>query len=107
MRAHDGVDVVAVPEPALNTIDPSDGLLDVLLLVPESLTLTSLATALVRAEETVARAHLFQGKRIHLETDPPQPVGIDGEMLGDTPVTIEVVPHAIEVIVPNAPRDGE
>ncbi len=107
VRAHDGGDAVAVPEPVLHTIDPSDGLLDVLLLVPETLTLTSLATALVRADETVARAHLFQGKRIRLETDPPQSVGIDGELLGDTPVTIEVVPHAIEVVVPNAPRGEE
>jgi diacylglycerol kinase family enzyme len=102
VRAHDGESAVSIHEPVLHTIDPSDGLLDVLLLAPESLTLASLANALVRTEETVARAHLFQGKRIHLDADPPQPVGIDGETLGDTPVTIEVIPQAIEVIVPNA-----
>lgn len=39
---------------------------------------------------------------ITITADHPLPVQADGEILGDTPIQIQVVPHAIQVIVPRA-----
>jgi YegS/Rv2252/BmrU family lipid kinase len=49
----------------------------------------------------------WQARQICIESDPPQPVHIDGEMVGTTPVTIEILPRAIRVIVPRAGQNGE
>lgn len=45
-----------------------------------------------------ARAHRFWLKKAHLSTGPPQDVNLDGEILGQTPVTFRVQPHALKVI---------
>lgn len=37
---------------------------------------------------------------ITISADIPLPIQADGEILGDTPIQIQVVPHAIQVIVP-------
>lgn len=42
----------------------------------------------------------WQVRRVTIDCDPPQPVLLDGEPLGDTPVTVEVVPQALKVLVP-------
>ena len=42
----------------------------------------------------------FHARRLRLETKPPQPISIDGEVLARTPVTVEVAERAIEVVVP-------
>ncbi|MCY0992612.1 diacylglycerol kinase family protein [Nannocystis sp. ILAH1] len=41
--------------------------------------------------------------RATLRTDPPQRVLIDGEDVGETPVTVECVPRSLKVLVPAAP----
>jgi diacylglycerol kinase (ATP) len=41
-----------------------------------------------------------QGRRMTIETSRPLPVHLDGDVIGTTPVEIEVVPHALHVIVP-------
>lgn len=38
--------------------------------------------------------------RLRLVCDPPQHVTVDGESMGETPVTAEVRPHAVRVIAP-------
>ena len=42
----------------------------------------------------------FSGRKFRIETDPPLPISIDGEVLGRTPATVEVAETAIEVVVP-------
>jgi len=42
----------------------------------------------------------FRGRAIRIETNPPLPISIDGEVLARTPVTAKVAPHAIEVFAP-------
>jgi YegS/Rv2252/BmrU family lipid kinase len=42
----------------------------------------------------------FHGRRIRIETEPPLPISIDGEVLGHTPATAEIAERAIEVVVP-------
>jgi YegS/Rv2252/BmrU family lipid kinase len=46
--------------------------------------------------------HLVRGKRIEIETRRPLPVNTDGEVTTRTPVTFQILPAAIEVIVPPA-----
>lgn len=101
VQAHVDGEVVSLAEPALHAIDPSDGLLDVVLLTQDPFTLGALKSILVRSGEAQATVHLLQGKRIRISADPPQPLWIDGENHGETPATIQAVPGAVEVIVPN------
>jgi len=41
-----------------------------------------------------------RGREIRVETDPVQPVQLDGEPGGQTPFAVSVVPGAIRVMVP-------
>jgi diacylglycerol kinase (ATP) len=49
----------------------------------------------------------WQARQIRIESDPPQPVHIDGEMVGTTPVTIDILPRAIRVLAPRGGQQGE
>jgi len=87
-------------EPVLQTIDPTDGLLDVVLLTQNPFDIHSIKSFVVRSGEEQATVHFLQGKHIRIEADPPQPLWIDGEECGTTPADIQIVPAAVEVIVP-------
>jgi diacylglycerol kinase (ATP) len=43
---------------------------------------------------------MLQARRLVVETDHPLPVHADGEIVGNTPVEITVVPNALHVIIP-------
>ncbi len=45
----------------------------------------------------------FRGKAIHIATEPPLPISIDGEVLAKTPVTAKIAAGVIEVMVPLSP----
>ena len=51
-----------------------------------------------RHQDTVT----FSGKSLRIETKPSLPISIDGEVLAHTPVTAQVAPGVIEVMVPAA-----
>lgn len=42
----------------------------------------------------------FHAQSLRIETDPPLPISIDGEVLARTPVTAKVAPRVIEVMAP-------
>jgi len=42
----------------------------------------------------------WQGRQIYIESDPPQSVHIDGEIVGTTPIEIGILPKAIRVLAP-------
>ena len=42
----------------------------------------------------------FHARRLRIETDPPLPISIDGEVLAHSPATIGIAPRIIEVITP-------
>jgi YegS/Rv2252/BmrU family lipid kinase len=44
-------------------------------------------------------------REVHVETDPPLPVDVDGEIRGRTPVTVTLLPNALRVLVPLEFRD--
>ena len=78
-----------------------DGLLDVLLLGPKGLVnLTSSGSSLLDTDKEKPPIEHWQARQIAIEVDPPQPVQVDGEMVGDTPISAEVLPGALKVIVP-------
>jgi diacylglycerol kinase family enzyme len=41
-----------------------------------------------------------QARTIRVTSDPPMPVQIDGEPMGETPFLAEVIPHAVQFLVP-------
>jgi YegS/Rv2252/BmrU family lipid kinase len=87
-------------------IAPDDGLLDLIVLRADSFTDSVRAVWQLLREGGSGRGaeagHVgyARGKVITVTTDPPEPVQLDGEPLGETPFTAEVVPGAIRVLVP-------
>jgi len=80
-----------------------DGLLDVLLIGSRGLTnLVSSGAALLDTSKSELLIEHWQARQVTVEVDPPQPVQVDGEMVGDTPISAEVLPGALKVIVPKS-----
>lgn len=87
-------------------VDPSDGLLDVILISRSVQQLAAIASYLLNVGEAKQHINYWQVKTVRIEADPPQPAWIDGEPCGETPVDIEVVPAAVSVVVPE-PNAGD
>jgi YegS/Rv2252/BmrU family lipid kinase len=81
-------------------VDPSDGLLDVI--VVERLDLLERAgnAAGAAAGAQPTSMSRWRGKRVRVASTPVQPVLSDGEEAGDTPVEVSVLPGAIGIVVP-------
>jgi diacylglycerol kinase (ATP) len=56
--------------------------------------LTSLTGRLESGDQVIR----LRGSRIRIEADPPAPTELDGEITGQTPLEIEVLPRKIEII---------
>jgi YegS/Rv2252/BmrU family lipid kinase len=88
------------------TIDVSDGCLDVIVVRKADVpSLLSVAASLVAGNERAEPLQHWQGRAIRVEADPPQPVQVDGEVLGESPVEATVLPGAVKVIVPRTTRE--
>jgi YegS/Rv2252/BmrU family lipid kinase len=82
------------------TIDVSDGLLDVVIIRAADVgSLLSLAANAIGVLDNLPH---WQAREISLESDPPQSIECDGEILEPTPVTVTVVPQSLKVIVPRS-----
>jgi YegS/Rv2252/BmrU family lipid kinase len=86
-------------------IRPDDGLLDVVVMRANSFGQSVRAVwALLRDAPTAEGQETFvgyaRGREIRVETDPVQPVQLDGEPGGETPFAVSVVPGAIRIMVP-------
>lgn len=46
-------------------------------------------------------------RAVRVETTPPQAVLVDGEAVGETPVTVEIVPGALTLVAPPAPAPAD
>jgi diacylglycerol kinase (ATP) len=82
-------------------VRPDDGLLDVVVLRADSFAegVHAFWHFLRREEGPASRIGHVQGREIHVETDHPTPVQLDGDLGGTTPITVTVVPGAIRVMV--------
>jgi YegS/Rv2252/BmrU family lipid kinase len=80
-------------------ISVTDGVLDVILIRDTSF-LTIMAAGKGALESTPSSDSYFhyQAKRIDIETDPPQSIQVDGEVGWQTPVSIKVIPQAVNVL---------
>lgn len=83
-------------------VRPDDGWLDVVVLRADSFTegVQAFWHFLRRAEGPGSRIGHVRGREIHVETDSPVPVQLDGDLAGATPFTATVVPRALRVMVP-------
>ncbi len=78
-----------------------DGKFDVTVISSRSLwgVVTVLFRMLTWRYRPSSRLHHFQAESVVIATDPPVGVQIDGEVLGNTPLTAQVKPGAIRMIV--------
>ncbi len=77
-----------------------DGLLDVV--VMRNADLLEVAKVLGNSLSGLENLPHWQGREITLHADPVQPIECDGEMIDPTPITVSIVPQALQVIVPDA-----
>jgi diacylglycerol kinase family enzyme len=79
-----------------------DGKLDLCVFSPASgWEALGVAWRLLRKDFRPHRAILYRsGKRFRVECDPPQDAQADGELVGTTPVEVEVDPHAARLLLP-------
>jgi diacylglycerol kinase (ATP) len=86
--------------------DVSDGRLDVLVLRKMDLAaLAAIALSNVVGEDVSAEMQHWQACEVTVAADPPQAVAFGGTVVAQTPVTIRVVPGALQVVVADEPED--
>jgi diacylglycerol kinase family enzyme len=85
-----------------------DGLLDILVVrKSDFLSLLSLAASVVGGVENVNVMDHWQARSVTVNSDPPQVLQVDGEMLGNTPVTAKVLPQAVGFVTPAPPEENQ
>jgi len=88
----------------LRGIDPTDGLLDVVLIQTSTIIAIrewfSLNQPEVMPEQLQNVIH-YSGKNIVIKTNDPKKVDTDGEIYLNTPITIDIHPRKIQFLVPN------
>lgn len=78
-----------------------DGLLDCFVVDKNSLdTIKAAAVRFLDLHTASASRHFRQARSISLDVVPDQPVWTDGEYIGRTPITVDVLPGALTVVVP-------
>jgi len=83
------------------TISVSDGLLDVMVVDERVSSLIAVGAEIAgRATQSEGFQH-WQGREIKIECDPLQTIQGDGEIWGETPVTVQVLPKVLPALVPS------
>jgi diacylglycerol kinase family enzyme len=78
-----------------------DGLLDCFVVDKQNLDTIRAATArFLGADTAAAHRHFRQARHIEIDVEPDQPVWTDGEYIGRTPLTVDVLPGALTIAVP-------
>lgn len=91
----------------VKNISVSDGMLDVI--VVRSSALITLLTSGPKLLEPQAKDEWllhWQARQISIQAEPAQPLHVDGEMVGETPTEIEVLPNSVRVLVPEKKEAG-
>lgn len=85
------------------TTNVSDGLLDVFVVRKADLsTALSLAATVMTGQDNLQAMQHWQARAITVVSDPVQTVQADGEILGSSPVQAQVIPNALQIVVPKA-----
>ncbi len=82
--------------------DPADGLLDVIAIRETSGARLALLAPLVLTGHHLENEDVFfrQARKITVRATPAMPFNADGELIGDSPLTFEILPQAVTMIVP-------
>ncbi len=84
-----------------HTYAVDDGLLDAFAIDSKTkATMVAAAERFLSLHTQTASRYMRQCKAIRIDTTPDQPVWADGEYIGRTPVSIEVAPGALTIVVP-------
>ncbi|MEP6755315.1 MAG: diacylglycerol kinase family protein [Chthonomonadales bacterium] len=80
-----------------------DGLLDLVILKETGLLEFLLAFPRVFKGTHIdhPKITILQGRNIRVVTDPPQPIFVDGEVIGKTPAEYSIIPAALQVVTPD------
>ncbi len=83
-------------------VRPDDGVFDVAILDASSIPGAARLVwwMFLRRPHYVPGITFLRASRVRLSADPPFPVQADGEAAGSTPMTVEVLPHALHVLAP-------
>lgn len=82
-------------------IDMSDGLLDVIVVRnTDVFSAASVAANVLEGNIDNASFHHWQVRRLEVRAEPPQVVQCDGEIIEGSRFEVEIIPSAVEVIVP-------
>jgi YegS/Rv2252/BmrU family lipid kinase len=82
-------------------VRPDDGKLDMVTIRNvDLLSLVSVTASMFARASGDLGLPRWSGREIELEAVPPQPVQVDGEMIGMTPVRVSIRPRALSVVVP-------
>ena len=83
----------------LKSIVVDDGLLDVIIVRDARVkSFVAISAGIGGAKLNPEYIQHWQAREITIEADPPQPVVIDGELAGQTPVSVRVVPGLVRVL---------
>jgi YegS/Rv2252/BmrU family lipid kinase len=79
-----------------------DGLLDIYCFQGSGpfRTLAHIGNVLISQHIQDPRVDIYRARRVEIRTYRPLPVQVDGDYIGNTPIVIEVVPRAIDLMVP-------
>lgn len=82
----------------------SDGLLDVVLVrhMPRLRFLRCLPRVFRGTHTALPEVEIWQGREVRIETDEPRPVLVDGDLQGETPLAVRVLPGALRMWLPRA-----
>ena len=62
--------------------------------------ITQIAAVLTRRHLKAPRVRYYRERQIEIVSDPPIKGQLDGDTVGETPVTVEVLPKALDVFIP-------
>lgn len=83
----------------LPKVDPTDGLLDVLVIGDSFVGTMGMIGSALKIEGAQFEQH-WQGKEIIVHEPESQLITLDGEIFGQTPATIKIIADAVKIIVP-------
>jgi YegS/Rv2252/BmrU family lipid kinase len=94
--------VMGMEIPSVGNVDISDGYLDLYVVTKGVQPVRAISKHIFRHDgsDEGAGVYHWRGKEIILEAEPIQDVWLDGELGGQTPITVSVIPKALEIVVP-------
>ncbi len=90
--------------------DPGDGLLDVIVIGDVNALENARGLGRIRKgthlDDHNPKFQLYRGHKVHVESEEPTRLDVDGEQPGFLPATFEVIPGALELVIPVSTSPG-